>query len=151
MPFYDERRHMKQRFVLILTMAILATPLAAQDVGSQISEQLRAQGYDAVVVTKTWLGRLRIEARSDGQTREIIVNPRTGEILRDFLSNPSGDRSLNIQILDRPASGNEPESRPPSKDDAGRPERGGDRGSNGVGPEGPGPGTDPTGSRGPSR
>lgn len=46
---------------------------------------LEAQGYEIVLVERTWLGRVRIEAARSGYRREVIVNPRTGEILRDLV------------------------------------------------------------------
>ena len=50
----------------------------------QIIVQLKSQGYDDIEVERTWLGRIRIEAENERHEREIIINPRTGEILRDF-------------------------------------------------------------------
>lgn len=90
---------MKQRLFVILSVAFLASPLAAQDVSSQIADQLRQQGYENVEVTKTWLGRLRFQASSNNQTREIIVNPRTGEILRDFQTSKDDTQKRNVKIL----------------------------------------------------
>lgn len=34
---------------------------------------------------RTWLGRVRISANGDLGQREIILNPRTGEVLRDII------------------------------------------------------------------
>ena len=42
------------------------------------------QGYSDITTSQTWLGRTRIIAIGEDSRREIIVNPRTGEILRDF-------------------------------------------------------------------
>jgi hypothetical protein len=56
----------------------------AQDIEAQIISQLQAQGYARIHVTRTWLGRVRIEAEGPGREREIIFNPTTGEILRDY-------------------------------------------------------------------
>lgn len=92
---------MKPFIAICFVLSTFAAPLAAQSIEGQITDQLRDQGYENVQVTKTWLGRLRIQAASDEQTREIIVNPRTGEILRDFQTNTSGERA--VQILQRPA------------------------------------------------
>lgn len=134
---------MKRRFALILSVGLLASPLAAQDVGSQISQQLQEQGYKDVSISKTWLGRLRIEANSEEQTREIIVNPRTGEILRDFLSSKNGAAPEGVQILDRPA-------RAPKPEHSGS-KRAGPEGEGGK-PNGPGPEREGTGGgKGPSR
>lgn len=49
-----------------------------------IARDLSRQGYREIEVTRTWLGRIRIEAKSATGEREIVVNPRTGEILRDY-------------------------------------------------------------------
>ena len=46
--------------------------------------QLRVQGYSAIKVEYTLLGRVKISAQRDGGRREIILNPRTGEVLRDL-------------------------------------------------------------------
>ncbi|MGB7318233.1 MAG: hypothetical protein WBC85_09745 [Planktotalea sp.] len=128
---------MKQRFALALTISMFAVPLAAQDIGSQIADQLRAQGYKSVEITKTWLGRLRLNAANGAQRREIIVNPRTGEILRDFLSGADGAEVTGPQILDRAPSERAPSGAAPSGAPAG------------SGPaSGPGPGSGPGASPG---
>ena len=45
--------------------------------------QLASLGFSDIKVQTTLLGRIKIEAaRGDGR-REIVLNPRTGEILRD--------------------------------------------------------------------
>jgi len=150
---------MKPLIPFVFSLSVLGAPLVAQSLEGQITDQLREQGYENVQVTKTWLGRLRIQAASDDQTREIIVNPRTGEILRDFQSSRSGER--NVQILQRPAKPQrqgEPKSKDKAQDRAPAPERApapdggrpsnpdgqnGNGGANGPGPSG--------GPQGPSR
>ena len=52
-------------------------------VASLISE-LQSSGYTNITERRTWLGRLRIRAVRGEYIREIIINPRTGEILRDY-------------------------------------------------------------------
>ena len=145
---------MRQFSRVLFVAALLASPLAAQDIGSQITDQLRQQGYDSIHLSKTWLGRLRIEARGEDQRREIIVNPRTGEILRDFLYQPDGAQVQGVQILDRsgpsaPVAGDGVLMQPaPSRPEVGRSsDRGPDTG--GRGPSGPAGA--PSGGGGPSR
>ena len=46
--------------------------------------ELVEDGYRNITVAKTWLGRLRFIAVRPGARREIVVNPATGEILRDY-------------------------------------------------------------------
>mmetsp|Transcript_57 Transcript_57/g.137 ORF Transcript_57/g.137 Transcript_57/m.137 type:complete len:124 (-) Transcript_57:1393-1764(-) len=49
-----------------------------------IARHLAEQGYQDMEIGRTFLGRVWIEAEKNGLEREIIVNPRTGEILRDY-------------------------------------------------------------------
>jgi hypothetical protein len=79
---------MKRRVFLTGITAITATAFAgasafAATFAEDVVGQLAKQGFSNIEVGSTWLGRLRITGlRGDGQ-REIILNPRTGEILRD--------------------------------------------------------------------
>lgn len=70
--------------VIACALSLAALPALAAPSVDQIVAQLEAQGYDDIDVERTWLGRIRIEAESKTREREIIINPRTGEILRDF-------------------------------------------------------------------
>ncbi|MEL6573415.1 MAG: hypothetical protein AAFQ64_17275 [Pseudomonadota bacterium] len=73
------------RNVLII-LAFLLIPLsaAAQSVEDQVATQLRTQGYDVITMSRTLLGRLRVLAQSEEFERELVINPTTGEILRDI-------------------------------------------------------------------
>ncbi len=66
--------------------AVTASGAAAQADGpvERILRDLRRLGYRTVSVERTLLRRTRIVAESDEAQREIIVNPNTGEILRDL-------------------------------------------------------------------
>ncbi|WP_343081562.1 hypothetical protein [Ostreiculturibacter nitratireducens] len=77
---------MKRRTFIGLAGAALlfATPVFGQGVVDSVVTQLREQGYTSITIGRTLLGRTRIVALSDRYRREIIINPRTGEILRDF-------------------------------------------------------------------
>jgi hypothetical protein len=76
---------MKRRMVLAgLLRCLAAAPALAQDPVDRIVRELRALGYAEVDVSRTMLGRARVYARSADAEREIILNPRTGEILRDL-------------------------------------------------------------------
>ena len=76
------RRH---TFLLSLgLLALLAMPAAAQTAEERVVRQLRAQGFDEIEVTRTMLGRVRILAIEDDTLREIVLNPTTGAILRDY-------------------------------------------------------------------
>lgn len=75
------RKHLK---AVTLCSALMATPAFADEFADRIIDWLAEQGYSEFYVQRTWLGRVKIEAYADGIEREIIVNGRTGEILRDF-------------------------------------------------------------------
>ena len=84
-PAKLERAAMRLIKLSFLFLVLLVSkPVSAQSVIDQITGQLRAQGFSKIEVSDTWLGRARIEAKSRDWEREIIVNPRTGEILRDY-------------------------------------------------------------------
>lgn len=73
------------KFLVVLVALIgLATPSLARTIEQQILEKLAAQGYVILEQGYTFLGRLRIVAENDRFRREIVVNPGTGEILRDY-------------------------------------------------------------------
>ncbi len=77
---------MNRRSALILFSVGMLGAGAAHAGGfvDDILAQLKRQGFEAQQVQKTWLGRVRIVAQNSEGSREIIVNPNTGEILRDL-------------------------------------------------------------------
>ena len=77
---------MKRRDVLAGVVLLLATGRAAlaEDFVAAIVRDLQSQGYAGITTERTLLGRVRIVAESATARREIILNPRTGEILRDL-------------------------------------------------------------------
>ena len=92
---------MKRRDFLsgLVAGAALAGPALAQDYVDRVIAQLRAQGFREIGQERTFLGRIRITAaRSDG-TREIIINPNNGEILRDLWT-PLDGKSPGREIID---------------------------------------------------
>lgn len=62
----------------------LAQASGALTVEERLLAGLQAQGYTVLEQGYTFLGRLRIVAENDQIHREIVVNPGTGEILRDY-------------------------------------------------------------------
>lgn len=77
----------------LLALALSAGAAAAQSRFDMVVRQLGAQGYAEITVSQTLLGRTRIVARRGDERREIILNPRTGEILRDYWEGPSSAAS----------------------------------------------------------
>ena len=56
----------------------------AQTLQDKLTADLIADGYTKITVSRTLLGRVQIVAEDGSREREIIFNPRTGVILRDF-------------------------------------------------------------------
>lgn len=84
---------MDRRKFLIVSMAgmLMGVPAVAQSFSDSVVNQLRKQGFGRITTERTLLGRTRIVAIGNGGRREIILNPRTGEILRDlWIVNGSG-------------------------------------------------------------
>jgi len=92
---------MDRRTFIALLVATSALPgqLLASPIEDFLLRELRAQGYTEFTISTTWLGRLRILALSPKYRREIIANPRTGEILRDYWV-LIGEGSGSSDILD---------------------------------------------------
>ena len=113
---------MKRRSFLLMTSAAgasVAFPAYADYVNS-VRDRLRQQGYRQISVSSTMLGRTRIVAKSKTGTREIIMNPRTGEILRDLWSSAQGSSGPSIvgSDADDPDDGQDDDSDDDRDDDA---------------------------------
>ena len=76
----------RKKFVGALVVGAMGgTPAMADVFSERIVQQLEQQGFTSISTERTWLGRTRIVAEGRDGQREIIVNPNTGEILRDLL------------------------------------------------------------------
>ena len=83
----------KRRICLTCAAAALALRAGAvspSPFGDEVAEKLIRQGFGNIHVETTWLGRERIVAERTDGLREIILNPRSGEILRDTWTGSSG-------------------------------------------------------------
>lgn len=107
----------------ILGALLLSAPGLAlsQSPADAVVRQLQNQGYVEFNVSRTLLGRIRVVAVApDGSEREIVFNPSSGEILRDYID-AEGGGTPTPQIMERPAGGSAAEPGPdasPSGDDA---------------------------------
>ncbi|MEQ3625020.1 MAG: hypothetical protein ABNH26_06395 [Celeribacter sp.] len=75
--------------ILLVTVALggVTIPRAAlADTRDQIITEMKEQGFTRITVQGTLLGRTRILAERQGGRREVVINPRTGVILRDYTS-----------------------------------------------------------------
>ncbi len=76
---------MKQKLLACLLLVMLSGPAFARTVEDRLISGLKAQGYVVLEDGFTWLGRLRVVAENAKYHREIVVNPETGEVLRDYV------------------------------------------------------------------
>ena len=75
--------------ILAISVLIVLAPLVASANGDtvrdRVIEELTEDGYQEIRISKTLLGRMRFVAIKPRHRREIVVNPRTGVILRDYI------------------------------------------------------------------
>ena len=75
---------------LLLAGLLAAQPAFAQSLADDIALQMTRLGFVEVAIDETWLGRVRVTGTRNGTSREIILNPNTGEILRDLWLDENG-------------------------------------------------------------
>lgn len=106
---------------------VASTTLARADEVDKIVRWLRRLGFDEIATSRSLLGRVQIRATGAIGTRELVVNPRTGEILRDVWLDAEGKVVRGAPY-------------PDSEDDGGSDDHGGGGGGGGDDNSGPGGG-----------
>lgn len=146
---------MKRRTFLVgLTatsgLALAGAAAMAETFADAVISQLTRQGFSNIAVETTWLGRLRILGNRQDGRREIILNPRTGEVLRDtWQAATSGTSMPIIDDIDHRTATNDDSSGKGSDDgDGASGSSGSDSGSGGS--DGGTSGSDGSGSGGDS-
>lgn len=140
------------RRVFLLTSAgslLLASPvLAATSYEDDVARGLVSQGFAITSKRRTLLGRVRFTASRGEMRREVVVDPSSGEILRDYTQqtgdaggelsagnneggssgegSASGGEGSSGGGGESPSGGSEP-SKEPSTEPSKEPEREGDR------------------------
>ncbi len=122
-------------FTFFTTALILSAGMAfSASVADGIIAQLTKQGFSSISSETTWLGRIRILAMRKDGSREIVINPRTGEILRDQFTALNG-KDATKPVLDEVGDATGPEAT--GSDDSGSSDGGGS-GGDGSGGDGSG-------------
>ena len=98
------RRRELLRGAILLAALVTAPPLLADPV-TEITRQLRADGFEVREIGRTWLRRVRIVAESPNERREVVFDPATGEIRRDYITERRPDRRGNDGRDDRSGPG----------------------------------------------
>lgn len=80
---------------------------AAPDYAAQVTGQLRDQGYRRIEVSRTLLGKIVITAEGKGHSREVVIDPRNGALLRDLVRQDRGGSggSVGLAVVDDDNSG----------------------------------------------
>lgn len=98
---------MFRRLALCL-IVLTAQPVFAQTTPyDDILSALRAKGYIILVDERTWLGRQRVVADNGEHRRELVFNPGTGEIFRDYavlLRSSSNAVAANTAPVESPSA-----------------------------------------------
>lgn len=78
---------MLKRLILIALLTFAAAPAVANEttLRDHYVSVLQDEGYEEIRITRTLLGRLRFVAYSPRYRREIVVNPITGVVMRDYI------------------------------------------------------------------
>ncbi len=119
---------MRTLFIRIALALLLGTSAAMAETKSQLTEpivsRLQEEGYVVVQIKRTWLGRILIISQNGEFLREVVINPHTGEILRDKLFALDGSNGAVAPMPDTPDD--MPDSMPDSMpDNSGRSSRSG--------------------------
>ena len=88
---------MRSPFSRLLTAAPLALGAslcvaagALAETQDEIVAQMQKQGFKSIEVSTTWLRRVRIVGEGQPGAREVVLDPRNGEVLRDFTAPSRG-------------------------------------------------------------
>ncbi|MBP8931421.1 MAG: hypothetical protein KBG46_09110 [Paracoccus sp.] len=78
--------------MLFVVMLVLAGGMAqaAPDYAGRVVRQLADQGYRQIEVRRSLLGKVIVTGSRPGQQREIVIDPRNGELLRDLVRQGAG-------------------------------------------------------------
>ncbi|MBS0564648.1 MAG: hypothetical protein JSR87_09290 [Proteobacteria bacterium] len=102
-----------------LAGVLLAGPAWPDSLVDAILADLTHQGYVDVEVSRTLLGRTRIVTHNRAFDREIIVNPATGEILRDYWQPRAGGAAASGSVPE-PLDATEPDDNSSSGSNSGK-------------------------------
>ena len=104
---------------ILAAFLLLQSPAHAQvPVADDVIARIEADGFTVIEVKRSWLGRIVITASDSTDLREVVLNRKSGEILRDQrfpmedsedrLTNPRKDAPDNRHRPDKPEGHNGP-------------------------------------------
>ena len=87
------------KLAVALALGLIPGASFAQTVEQAIIDQLAQQGFTRISVSRTLLGRTLIRATSGSMSREIVFNPTTGVILRDYWEDLDDDDDDGSRLI----------------------------------------------------
>jgi hypothetical protein len=91
---------------VVIATGLLGSAAHAKSTQDSIVAELREQGFTRIEIQRTLLGRTRILAESPAYEREIVLNPSSGVILRDFWTARDGGGGRGpANLIGRPNDG----------------------------------------------
>lgn len=73
------------------TIVFESARLANKPTVVDLVEDLAASGYTYIEIRRTFLGRAHVFAYLGSEIREVVINPTTGEVLRDLVMESDGE------------------------------------------------------------
>ncbi len=107
-----------RKTLLVLAMVLVAAAAWAAGVADAWVRQLTREGYERITISRTWLGRTRILAEKGEIEREIVLNSRTGEVLRDLSRHADGSFRLPFGSDDDPEDEKDEKDEEDERDEA---------------------------------
>ena len=64
-----------------------------------IVEALKAEGFTYIEIRRTMMGRAKVMAYGEDSMREVVLNPNTGEILRNIVREHDGSMAQGMEAM----------------------------------------------------
>lgn len=110
--------HMKKVLAgLVFGVGLIPVAGHAETVKEAIIQELAAEGYTKITVSRTLLGRLRFVAEGANGSREVVVQPSNGAILRDHSDDDDDDRRESAGDRDWSGGSDDSDDRESDRDD----------------------------------
>lgn len=88
-----------------MLLAALPAAVAAQAVTEdQVIADLKGDGFTVIESGTTLLGRIRITAAGPEGTREVVLNPRNGKVLRDIIIEEKPRAAATVPVAPAPVA-----------------------------------------------
>ncbi len=98
--------------------AVAGVTLANAFSEDEAKAMLQAEGFVVIDIHRTWLGRIVITAEGEAGTREIVLHPYDGQVLRDVIVEPAAEPLPDVVVAPGPAPALGPEAAAVTEPDA---------------------------------